>query len=85
MGDITEATGPPKLTVHIIGTAPIAQIDVIKNNKYVHQLKPQKNDVFFEYLDNAIETGESYYYVRAEQADGQLAWSSPIWVQYRPR
>jgi hypothetical protein len=85
MGDITEAASPPKLSVRIIGTAPIAQIDVIKNNKYVHQLKPQKNVVSFEYLDNAIETGESYYYVRAEQTDGQLAWSSPIWVQLRPR
>ena len=85
MGDITEASAPPKLSVHIIGSAAIAQIDVIKNNKYVHQIKPGKNDVAFEYLDNAMEAGESYYYVRAEQTDGQLAWSSPIWVQYRPR
>jgi hypothetical protein len=85
MGDITEASAPPKLSVRIIGTAPIAQIDVIKNNKYVHQLKPAKNDVTFEYLDNSIEPGESYYYVRAEQADGQLAWSSPIWVKYGAR
>jgi hypothetical protein len=22
----------------------------------------------------------SYYYVRIQQADGNLAWSSPIWV-----
>jgi hypothetical protein len=85
MGDATEANSPPRLVVRIVGTAAIAQIDVIKNNKYVHQLKPLKNDVSFEYLDNAVETGESYYYVRAEQTDGQLAWSSPIWVQYRPR
>jgi hypothetical protein len=85
MGDVTEADSPPRLLVRIVGTAAIAQIDVIKNNKYVHQLKPLQNDVSFEYLDNAIETGESYYYVRAEQTDGQLAWSSPIWVKYRPR
>lgn len=83
MGDITQASAPPRLAVHIIGTAPIAQIDVIKNNQYVHQLKPGTNDVSFEYLDNSIQPGESYYYVRAEQTDGQLAWSSPIWVQYR--
>ena len=31
MGDITQASSPPKLAVHIIGAAPIAQIDVIKN------------------------------------------------------
>jgi len=85
MGDIIEAAAPPKFSVRIVGTAPIAQIDVIKNNQYVHQLKPQKNDVTFEYLDNSIERGESYYYVRIEQSDGQLAWSSPIWVRYRPQ
>jgi len=85
MGDIIDASAPPKLSVHIIGTAPIAQIDVIKNNQYVHQLKPRQDAVAFQYLDNAISAGESYYYVRVEQTDGQLAWSSPIWVRYQTR
>ena len=26
-------------------------------------------------------TGAAYYYARAFQTDGELAWSSPIWVQ----
>jgi hypothetical protein len=85
MGDITESAAPPKLTVRVIGTAPIAQIDVIKNNKFVHQLKPQTKEASFEYLDNSPDPGESYYYVRVEQTDRQLAWSSPIWVRYQPR
>jgi hypothetical protein len=68
-----------------LGRRPIGQIDVIKNNKYVHQLKPEKNEVAFEYLDNTPEAGESYYYVRVEQSDKQLAWSSPIWVRYQAR
>ncbi len=84
MGDITETSAVPKLTVHIIGSAPIAQIDVIKNNKYVHQLKPQSRESSFEYIDNSAEPGESYYYVRIEQTDKQLAWSSPIWIRYQP-
>ena len=25
----------------------------------------------------------SFYYVRVEQRDGQLAWSSPVWVTAR--
>lgn len=83
MGDIVNSATPPKLTVRILGTAPLKQIDVIKNNKYVHQLKPNQKDVRFEYLDSSIAPGESYYYVRVEQADGQLAWSSPIWIRYK--
>ena len=58
MGDIHRSSAPPRLAVHIIGTAPIAQIDVIKNNQYVHQVKPGTNDATFEYLDNSIEPGE---------------------------
>jgi hypothetical protein len=85
MGDVIEAATSPKLSVKIVGTAPIAQVDVIKNNQYVHQLKPGQSEATFEYLDNAIQPGESYYYVRVQQSDGQLAWSSPIWVQYRTR
>jgi hypothetical protein len=26
----------------------------------------------------------SYYYVRIEQQDGNLAWASPMWVTYKP-
>ncbi len=83
MGDIVDSSTPPKLVVRIQGTAPIKQIDVIKNNKYIHQLKPNQKDSRFEYIDNAVNSGENYYYVRVEQADGQLAWSSPIWIRYK--
>ena len=30
-----------------------------------------------------IRGKESYYYVRVVQMDGQIAWSSPIWVTLR--
>ncbi len=29
--------------------------------------------------------GEHFYYVRVEQEDGEMAWTSPIWVTGRPR
>ncbi len=85
MGDIVDSSAAPRLSVRMSGTSPIKQVDVIKNNKYVHQLKPGTKEIKFEYLDRAAEPGESYYYVRMEQTDGQLAWSSPIWVRYRTK
>jgi len=36
----------------------------------------------FRYVDDNIEKGESYYYVRVTQLNGQMAWSSPIWVKF---
>jgi hypothetical protein len=32
-----------------------------------------------------MDAGVSFYYVRVMQRDGQMAWSSPIWVNYKPR
>jgi hypothetical protein len=37
----------------------------------------------FTYIDREAPAGEAWYYVRVEQQDGQLGWSSPIWVSFR--
>lgn len=82
MGDIFKTSETPVLKVHIQGTGPITRIEVIKNNTFVHTVHPQADFASFEFRDNNVKPGESYYYVRVEQAAGQLAWSSPIWVTY---
>jgi Protein of unknown function (DUF3604). len=81
MGDIVTTSSRPKLLLKVIGTAPIKQIDVIKNNTYIHKVNPNQKVATLEYADNTPNSGESYYYVRVEQTDGQLAWSSPIWTR----
>jgi hypothetical protein len=83
MGDAIESAENPKLEVRVLGTAPIAEIDVIKNNQYVHKVEPKTPEASFEYVDAVATAGESYYYVRVRQTDGQLAWSSPVWVTRR--
>jgi hypothetical protein len=82
MGDIFQSSETPVLKVHVQGTGPIARIEVIKNNTFVHSVRPGGDSSSFEFRDNQMKDGESYYYVRVEQAAGQLAWSSPIWVNY---
>jgi len=79
-GDILKADGGFKLWVKVIGTAPIRQIDIIKNNTFLHTRQPLEQEVTFTYADNAAAAGESYYYVRVIQVDNEIAWSSPIWV-----
>ena len=68
MGDIFSTASRPKLMVKVLGTAPIKQIDVIKNNTYIHKVNPGAKEAGFEYVDNAVGQGESYYYVRVEQS-----------------
>jgi len=41
--------------------------------------------VTLHYTDMDAKQGKSsYYYVRVEQADGNLAWASPMWITYQP-
>jgi hypothetical protein len=80
-GDIVTVPRGFKLSVKVIGTAPIRQIDIIKNNKFIHARHDLASEVSCTYEDNDVSSTESYYYVRVMQANDQMAWSSPIWVK----
>jgi hypothetical protein len=80
MGDDFRARIIPPLEVRIHGTGPIAQVDIIRNNQYLYTERPNQRAVTLSYQDNSPPRGTSYYYLRALQADGQMAWASPIWV-----
>ncbi len=81
MGDAFSSRTAPLLAVRAIGTGPIQQIDLIKNQAFVYTARPGTKEAAFEFRDNDFRPGKNYYYVRVLQQDGQLAWSSPIWVE----
>jgi hypothetical protein len=85
MGDEFIKDGPIKLRVFIRGTGPIERVDIIKDFKYVYSTAPDRAEVAFEWTDDEAtrRPGLSWYYVRAIQKDGELAWASPIWVHSR--
>ena len=35
----------------------------------------------FNIIDKQLSRSVNWYYIRVIQANGQLAWSSPIWVE----
>ena len=85
MGDEFTTASAPKLSVHLTGTGPFAKVHVIKDGNYVHSTRPNKQKVDFEWVDLDAKPGTtSYYYVRGEQADGELVWVSPLWITYKP-
>jgi hypothetical protein len=56
---------------------------VLKDSKEIYTTAPGKQDVDFTFTDQAAGSGQHYYYVRLEQEDGMVAWSSPFFVSYR--
>ncbi len=85
MGDKFTTHDPTlKLQVKVIGTGPLAHVRFIKNGTYLYTARPKKRQANLSYVDRHPKAGLNYYYVRVEQENGELAWSSPIWVEYHP-
>jgi hypothetical protein len=85
MGDEFDADGPVKLQVFVRGTSQVARVDIIKDFRYAYSTDPKKAEIAFQWTDDEERrpAGLSWYYVRAIQTDGELAWASPIWVHTR--
>jgi hypothetical protein len=81
LGSILETEGDPKLWFRVDGTAPIRRITVVRNEEDWKTFGPFEKTTFEkELFDGAMLEGENRYYIRVEQADGNMAWSSPVWV-----
>jgi hypothetical protein len=82
MGDEFKSAGPATLEVEAIGTGPIARISIIKDSQVVGTVQPGPGQAEYRgpWVDPQPAAGKHYYYVRVEQADGQLAWASPMWI-----
>jgi hypothetical protein len=83
MGDIFSTSTPPSIQVHLAGTGPFAKVQIVKDNQYVYSVTPGQPEVDFTWRDQAAVSGKtSYYYVRGEQANGDIVWASPMWITY---
>ncbi len=82
LGSIFEGTGKPKLSIRVDGTASLKRVTLVRN---------EENYKTFDKIDGAnfaieltdekpVQDGEARYYVRVEQSDGNMAWSSPVWI-----
>jgi hypothetical protein len=80
MGDAFRASGTVEFEVRSSGTGAIKQVDLIKDRKFIYTSRPNTKDTRFTFTDRDAGSGESWYYTRVLQEDGQIAWSSPIWV-----
>jgi hypothetical protein len=84
MGESLASSQRLPLTAMISGTGPIDRVEVIRNNRSVYVAQGNgRSQLQFTYTDQDTPAGQAYYYVRVQQVNGQLCWSSPIWVEYR--
>lgn len=99
-GETTTADRPGlRINRHIsgyaVGTCKLIKVEIIRNGAVLHTIKPDDYhcDFVFDDMDplNKVTINANdkkppfvYYYLRATQEDGNIAWSSPIWVDDEP-
>ena len=70
-----------KFKIYAEACSLVQKLVIIKNTREIHVEVPKCESVSFEWVDSKGKERESdYYYVRLIQDDGEMAWSSPIWV-----
>ena len=60
-------------------------MELLRNGSVIHTARPTEKklaEIRFEWEDSAPPQSDkiNYYYVRVTQQNGQMAWSSPIWL-----
>jgi len=85
-GDEFKITQAPAFRLKLLGTAPFTKITIVKDDVEVKTFATNQSEVDLSWTDPTPTAGKtSYYYARGEQADGELVWASPMWVNYEPK
>jgi hypothetical protein len=83
MGDEFTTERAPELSVRVVGTKPLAQVEILRDSDVVATLTPNAPTYQGDWKDPEPRSGAHYYYLRVRQADGELAWTSPLWITYQ--
>ncbi|MBN2290228.1 MAG: DUF3604 domain-containing protein [Candidatus Glassbacteria bacterium] len=81
--ELSDPSAARKIRVMVEGTDSLEYLAVIKNNREFYRQSGSGKGLQVEITDDSPVAGTDFYYVRAVQQDGHLAWASPVWVSAR--
>jgi len=85
MGSAINVNAPPVISFEA-RSRDILYAYILRNNKelFVSGKIGGTLTAYKGLTDETIAPGKNFYYLRVVYTDGTVAWSSPIWVNYRP-
>ena len=78
MGSEVQTTQSRRLTVEAAVPRPVQEVVIVRNGADWRAFRPDTQQCRIETRDPGH--GPAWYYVRLTCEDGNMAWSSPIWV-----
>jgi hypothetical protein len=87
MGSEIVVDSQPRISADIRGTAELHVVQLVRSGSAFFSRSfgelLSTHDAHLEIVDDVIEPGDShFYYLRVVQRDGNMAWSSPVWVTW---
>ncbi|MDO8544109.1 MAG: hypothetical protein Q7S40_27015 [Opitutaceae bacterium] len=83
LGSQIEVSGKPVMSIKVNGTAAITRVTLVRNEQNYRQWEPGTKTFAQSFTDDTPANGENRYYLRIEQGDGNMAWSSPVWARVK--
>lgn len=83
MGDEFKSTAAPQINVRVLGTGDLAKVEILRDSKIAGSLKTNGRECNEEWTDPQPAEGTHYYYIRVQQKNGEIAWTSPMWIEFR--
>jgi len=78
MGGTVKDTRDLEVHLRVAGTAPV-KVEIVKDSEVAYSREVEGRELEVRWRDRGGRG--RYYYVRVIQADGHMAWSSPIWTE----
>ena len=80
MGDTGSAT-TPVVAAEVHAAHDIARTDIVRNGEVLATFAGETWHQTVNWTDTTAGTGRHWYFVKVTQRDGEIAWSSPVWVR----
>jgi hypothetical protein len=72
----------PTIMVVVHGVSQIAQVDIICDGQTAKTIRGDSRDMTVKWSDTAVVPGRHWYLLKVIQKDKEMAWTSPIWVEF---
>jgi len=80
MGGQIRHRGPRPIALEVQSPLPIAAVEIVRNGEVATRLQPQAAEARYHGEDPGSGGAGDWYYARVTHDTGDMAWSSPVWV-----
>lgn len=71
---------PVRIDIRAKCPGDIDRVEVCRSNTFIYSPQIEGKECEITFVDNQPPNEPCYYYVRVMQKDGEIAWSSPVWL-----